>query len=231
MAGAQQLDVYNLALSYLGTSQRVQSLTEQTPAAGYCNTFYPRARKFVLEQGYWSFATRAVALALLVDQVNAASSAAIIYPGWRFIYSRPNDCLKAQAVTSQFGIRANPWMSYWWQNTAPRWGPFLPPWKESLDYTNVANPGQAIDILTDQDAAWLIYTTDPPNVGLLSETFMDCVALNLALRIAGPVSATPMAKKDTEAKSILALSRALAQNLNEEQTDAYPESPSIQARL
>jgi len=235
MAGAGQLDVYNLALSYLGTSQRVQSLTEQTPTAGYCNTFYDRARKVVLEQCYWSWGTKAVALPLLLDQSQLASTSAIIYPGWRYIYSRPNDCLKAQAVTTQFGIRANPWMSYWWQISnvaygAPLWGPFRPPWKEALDM--VQSPqGQAIDILTDQDGAWLIYTTDPPNIAILPETFIDCVAWQLAIRIAGPVSANSRMLENAVKMAPLSLSRALAQNLNEEQPDAYPESPSIQGRL
>ena len=235
MSGATQVDCYNLALGYIGTSLTVQSPTEPTPQAGACNMFWDRARKVVLEQCYWSFATRAVALNLLLDQSQVSSTSQIIYPGWRYIYARPVDCLKAQVVTTQFGIRANPWMSYWWQISnvaygAPLWGPFRPPWKEALDYTQ-ASPGQQVDILTDQDGAWLIETIDPPNLGIVSETFIDCVALQLALRIAGKVSANRAFVEKCEKTAPLALSRALAQNLNEEQPDAYPESPSIQGRL
>lgn len=233
MAG--QLDAYNLALSYLDLSQRVQSLTEETPQAGYCNTYWNMARRQVLEQCYWSFATKAVALALLLDQTTLTAPSEIIYPGWRYIYARPNDCLKAQAVTTQFGIRTNPWMSYWWQSAnitygAPLWGPFRPPWKEALDMVQDP-PGNQIDILTDQDGAWLIYTTDPPNLAILPELFTAVCARNLSIMIAGPASANQKAKEICLKMFPLDLSRALAQNLNEEQPDAYPESPSIQCRL
>lgn len=231
---SDQLGIYNLALSYLSLSQRVQNVNETTPAAGYCNTFYDPARKYVLEQCYWSFATKAVALALLSDQSVLAPSA-IFYPGWRFIYQRPNDCLKAQAVTTYYGVRANPFLGYWWLagsqgSVAGMWGPWRAPWLEALDQTNV-NKGQSINILTDQDSAWLIYTTDVPNIAICPEVFADCVAWQLARRIAGPVSASEKAKLNAEKMGPLSLSTALAQNLNEQQPDPYPESPSIQARL
>lgn len=232
MAGATQIDVYNLALSNLGTSKRIQSLTEGTPEAGYCNTFWDRARKIVLEQCYWSFATRAVALGLLLDQLLITDPTQLKYPGWRYIYARPNDSLKVQAVTTIYGIRSQPSLAYWWQlgqQTFPQWGPFRPPWKEALDYTNVNDPAQSVNIVTDQDAAWAIYTTDV-SVSLMSETLVDCVAWHLAARIAGPVSASAAAVKNANAECVTSLSRALAQNLNEEQPDDYPQSPSIQAR-
>ena len=230
-----QIDIYNRALSYLDLSQRVQSLTENTPTAGYCNTFWDPARKMILEQCYWSFATRAAALALLLDQ-GVLPQANVIYPGWRYNYAKPNEALKVQAVTTWYGIRANPYLSYWWlpvsQGTSIGMpGPFRPPWKEALDYTNTANPGQSIDILTDQDGAWAIYTTDPPNIAVCTEVFADCVSWKLATMVSGPVSASAKAKENAIKMADLSLSRALAQNLNEEQPDPYPESPSTLSRL
>lgn len=230
MAGGTQIDAYNLALSHLGTSVRVQSLTEDTPQAGFCNTFWDRARKIVLEQGYWSMATRAVALALKLDQQGIADPSQLIYPGWRFIYARPIDCLKAQAVTTYLGIRTSPNLARWWMSWDPQWGPFNPPWLEALDYINTEKPAQSVNILTDQEQAWVIYTTDPPGVNLFSETLLDCIAWHLGVLIAGPMSASLAALANCEKMSVLSLSRALAQNLNEQQTDPYPESPSIQAR-
>lgn len=232
--GGTVLDAWNLSLSRLDVAQRVQSLTENSVQAGACNQFWDRARKQVLEQCYFSFTTKAAALALLLDQETLTATSQIIYPGWRYIYSRPDDCLKAQCVTTQFGIRAYPNMSYWWQNSnvtfGTRWGPYRPPWKECMDEVQ-SPPGQSIDILTDQDGAWLIYTTDPPNVTILSETLLDCCAWNLATMIGGPISANQKAKENAMKMFPMALSRALAQNLNEEQPDPYPDSPSIQCRL
>lgn len=231
MSGATVLDIYNLALSYLDSSQRVLSLTDNSAQAGYCNAFYARSRQLVLEQCYWSFATRAVQLTLLADQENLPAGQPLYYPGWRFIYARPTDCLKAQAVTTQYGLRANPFFSYWWYPIgAQSWGPYRPPWIEALDYVNIPT-GQSIDILTDQDDAWLVETIDPPDVTILPETFISCVAWQLAAQIAGPASANQKAKEIAIKMAPLALSRALAQNLNEMQEDPYPDSPSIQARL
>jgi hypothetical protein len=227
------LDCWNLALSHLDVAQRVQSQTENSVQAGACNQFYDRARKLVLEQCYFSFSTKSAALALLLDQETLTATSQIIYPGWRYIYSRPDDCLKAQAVTTQFGLRTYPWLSYWWQNSnsfgPALWGPYRPPWKEALDQI-ASPPGQTIDILTDQDQAWLVYTTDI-NIAVATETFLDCVAWQLSTLIGGPISANQKAKEMAQKMAPLSLSRALAQNLNEEQPDPYPDSPSIQCRL
>jgi hypothetical protein len=228
MAGAQVLAWWNLALSYLDLSQNVKSITENSPQAGYCNQFWDRARKIVLEQCYWSFATKAVAMSLLLDQ-GLIPVSQIIMPGWRFIYQRPVDCLKAQAVTTQYGIRANPYMMYWWQTTSNipiQWSTYRPPWAEMMDPS-----GQSWDIMTDQDSAWLVYTTDPPNFGIYPETAVDCIAWQLSTLIAGPASANQKAKQNAIKMAALSLSRALATNLNEQQTDPYPESPSITVRM
>lgn len=230
-----QLDLWNRSIGYLDLAQQVGSLTENSPQQRACKSFYDAARKMVLERCYWSTATKALALTLLLDQSTLTTASAILMPGWRYIYQRPNDCLKAQCVTTQFGIRANPWMSYWWQISnvaygAPLWGPFRPPWKEMLDQYQTP-PGNAIDIVTDQDGAWLIYTTDIINLAIYPEVLVDAIAWQLSVFIGGPLSANQLAKKNAAGMAKISLGVALAQNLNEEQPDAYPESPSIQARL
>ncbi len=233
MSGAAPVDIYNLALSALGTSLTVQNINEPSVQAGVCNRFYDRARKKVLEQCYWSFATKTAALALLLDQETLTSDADIVFPGWRFIYARPADCLKAQAVTTIYGLRVRPALGYWWNNPSmlggvPSWGPWRPPWAEMLDEVN-SPVQQSTDIVTDQDEAWLVYTTDPPTF-LYPETMVECVSLHLAELIAGPISSNGTRVNDVTKLAALSLSRALAQNLNEQQTDPYPDSPSIQAR-
>jgi hypothetical protein len=228
----QILDCYNLALAHLDLSQRVESVTEQSVQAKTCSAFYDRARKKVLEQCYFSFSTKTAALALLLDQSTITNVSQTVYPGWRYIYQRPQDCLKAQAVTSWYGLREYPFLSSWWGGPQGQnytgWGPYKPPWCEMLDQIQTP-PGQAIDILTDQGGAWLVYTTDI-DISVASETLLDCVAWELACDIAGPVSANQKAKEAALKMAPLSLSRALAQNLNEQQTDPYPQSPSISAR-
>lgn len=230
---SSQVDVYNLALTYLDVSQTVQSINDQTPVAGACNRWYDWARQKVLERAHWDFATKTPALSLVLDQ-NTLTQQQVIYPGFRFVYARPVDCFRFLAVTTGFGLRVNPFLAFWWRAgamdcSAGSWGPFRPPFREVID--QISSPvGQSINILTDQDAAYGVYVTDVKNVGLWTASFMDAVAWQLAVPIAGPVSANQTAKARAIKMADESITSALAISLNERQNDPYPDSPAITAR-
>ena len=231
---ASQVDVYNLALTYLDISQTVQSVNDQTPAAGACNRWYDWARKKVLERAHWDFATKTPALALVLDQ-NTLTQQNIIYPGWRYVYARPVDCFRFLAVTTAYGLRVNPFLAFWWRAgamdcSAGSWGPFRPPFREVIDQVQTLNPNQSINILSDQDSAYAVYVTDVQNVGLWSASFMDAVAWQLAVPIAGPLSANQVAKERAVKMTDQSITSALAVSLNERQNDPYPDSPAITSR-
>lgn len=229
---ASQVDVFNLALTHLDISQTVQSINDQSAAAGQCNRWYDFARKRVLEKAYWDFATKSAALSLLLDQSTLSLQSQLSFPGWRYIYQRPNDCLRALAVTTQYGMRLNPFTRSWWydMSQAPQWGPYRPPWRECIDTLGSSGPGNAIDILTDQDSAWLVYVQDVTNVSIWSMAFMEAVAWNLAVPIAGPLSANQAAKKMAIQMAETSITSAMMITLNEQQPDPYPDSPGITAR-
>lgn len=231
---SSQIDVYNLALTNLDLSETVQSVNDASAAAGACNRFYDWARQKVLERAYWDFATKAPALALVLDQ-NTLPTNQIIYPGWRYVYARPTDCLRFLSVTTQYGLRVNPFLAFWWRAgamdcSAGSWGPFRPPYLMRLDQVNTANPGQSVNILTDQDSAYGVYVTDVTNVGLWSQSFRECVAWQLAVPIAGPLSANQNAKKNAVVMVERLITQALQISLGQEQPDPYPDSPAITAR-
>jgi hypothetical protein len=228
---ASQIDVYNLALTKIDVSQTVSSVNDNTQAAGACNRYWDYARKYVLERAYWDFATKTAALALLLDQSTLSQQAQLVFPGWRYVYARPMDCLRALAVTTQYGMRLNPYTRSWWydMSQAPQWGPYRPPWRQTIDVLG-STPGEAIDILTDQDNAWLVYVTDVQNVNLWSQAFTDLVAWTLAVPIAGPLSANQVAKENAIKMQKAAFTEALMITLNEQQPDPYPDSPGITAR-
>lgn len=231
---ASQVDVYNLALTYLDISQTVQSINDDSAAAGTCNRWYDWARQKVLERAHWDFATKTPALGLVLDQ-NTLTQAQIIYPGWRYVYARPLDCFRFLAVTTAYGLRVNPFLAFWWRAgamdcSAGSWGPFRPPFREAIDQVNTANPNQSINILTDQDSAYGVYVTDVTNVGLWPASFMEAVAWQLAVPIAGPLSANQTAKQNAIKMTEQSLTAALAVTLNERQNDPYPDSPAITAR-
>jgi len=229
---ASQIDVYNLALTHLDISQTVQSLNDTGNATGQCNRYWDFARKRVLELGYWDFATKSVALSLLLDQSTLSQQSQLTFPGWRYVYQRPQDCLRMLAVTTQYGMRLNPFTRSWWydMSQAPQWGPYRPPWRECIDTLNPSGPGNAIDILTDQDSAWAVYVQDVTNVAVWSMAFVDAVAWNLAVPIAGPLSANQVAKKTAIEMADKSITAAMMITLNEQQPDPYPASPAITAR-
>lgn len=237
---ASQLDCYNLALANLDVSQTVQSLNDNSSAAGACNRYYDFARKRVLEKGQWDFAVKFAALSLLLDQ-NTLTVAQVVYPGWRYVYQRPTDCVRALAVTTNFGLRVNPFLAFWWRAgamdcSAGSWGPFTPPWRQVLDMglqsgsLNPAQAGNAVDILTDQDSAYLVYVSDVTNVALWPQAMLEAVAWNLSRAIAGPLSANQVAKSLAAKMAETSINDAIAIDLSQKQPDPYPDSPAITAR-
>lgn len=227
-------DVYNMALTFIDVSQTVQSLNDTSQAAGECNRWYQWARQRVLAAAHWDFATKTPALSLVLDQ-NTLQQSQIIYPGWRYVYQRPNDCFRFLGVTTSYGLRVNPFLAFWWRAgamdcSAGSWGPFRPPYREAIDQVNTSNPLQSINILTDQDSAYGVYVTDVQNVNLWTPAFLEAVAWNLAVPIAGPLSANQVAKDRAIKMARESILDALAVTLNEAQQDPYPDSPAITAR-
>lgn len=228
-----QVDCYNLALTFLDVSQTVQSINDNTPAAGTLNRYWNYARQRVLERCWWDFATKMIALPLLLDQSTLSMQSQYVFPGWRYIYQRPVDCLRALAVTTQYGMRLNPFTRSWWydMSQAPQWGPYRPPWRQmNLDGSNPSLSYVGTAVLTDQDSAWLVYVQDVTNVGLWSQSLFECVAWNLAKVSAGPLSANQAAKAMAVKMADLSITEALLVSLNESQPDPYPDSPAITAR-
>lgn len=228
---ASKLDCWNLALTFLDISDTVQSENDDTLQAGVLKRYWDYARKRVLERCWWDFATKTIALELLLDQSTLSTQSQLLFPGWRYIYKRPQDCLRGLAVTTQYGMRLNPYTRSWWydMSQAPQWGPYRPPWREALDQVNTPT-GQSIDILTDQDSAWFVYVTDVTNVNLWTQSLVECVAWNLAKPAAGPLSAKAAAKQLAVKMADQSITSAMMITLNEQQPDPYPDSPAITAR-
>lgn len=227
---ASQLDAYNMALAFLDTSGQVNSINDDTKEANACNRFYDWARRKVLERAYWDFATKSPALSLVLDQATLAATA-VVYPGWRFVYSRPTDCMRFLAITTLYGLRTNPFRSFWWGADRPfiGWGPFRPPFREAIDQI-AASPNQSINILCDLPTAYGVYVTDVTNVALWSQSFLEAVAWQLAVPIAGPISANQIAKKNAVDMVEKSITTALQVQFGERQDDPYPDSPAITAR-
>lgn len=85
---ASEVDICNRALSHIGASATISSLTEQSEEAFHCNLLYADIRDAVLRAHPWGFATRHLAL----SDVGTP-------PGnWAYRYAYPNDCIYAREI-------------------------------------------------------------------------------------------------------------------------------------
>jgi hypothetical protein len=86
---ASVIQICNIALSRIGQSEQIQSLTEQTKAAQLCALHYADCRDEVLRNFDWPFAEARVNLADIGSPPT----------NWAYRYQLPTDCLKARYIT------------------------------------------------------------------------------------------------------------------------------------
>jgi len=83
-----EVDICNLALSYLGDTANISSLDERSVQAELCRHFYPMARDMLLEMHSWNFAVTRTGLSLLHEKRG----------DWLFTYALPNKMLRALSI-------------------------------------------------------------------------------------------------------------------------------------
>lgn len=89
-----QVSIYNLALSAVGTRARISATDEQTREAQICNTWYPLVRDTALRAANWASCKSTARLAL-----NAEASSDSEWtegdpePPWSYRYGLPSDFL------------------------------------------------------------------------------------------------------------------------------------------
>lgn len=154
MAALTAARVCNMALGYIGERQTIQSLTEDTPPAIACATFYDETVRECLSMHWWRFATKRAVLALSTEERDE----------WGFAYVLPTDCLQPQFLWS--GVR-NP--------TRSQQIPFT---------TELNDAGTGQLLLTDLAEATLVYTKLVENPAQWSPNFGKAVAWALAIELA-----------------------------------------------
>lgn len=91
---ASKVEICNLALSHLGVSKEISSLTEKSQEAQACSRFYDTCLSATLRDFAWHFATRYADLALVEEDPTSE---------WKYSYRYPTDCVKVRKIVS--GIR------------------------------------------------------------------------------------------------------------------------------
>lgn len=87
------VSICNLALGEVGARAQIQSIDEPSREAQLCRLYYEPARREVLRDHDWGFASRSEALAL-------AGGVAVPRP-WRYAYGYPSDCLAFREILAE----------------------------------------------------------------------------------------------------------------------------------
>lgn len=88
------VDICNMALAHIRAGN-INSLTENSSQAFYCNLFYETCRDQCLEDAPWGFATRLETLALL-------DSSTYDLFNWAYAYQYPSDCLRIHRLVLNY---------------------------------------------------------------------------------------------------------------------------------
>jgi hypothetical protein len=232
------VDLCNMGLSYLGISTQIQSITppDANEQAKSCAFWYDICRQELLQMAPWPFAFTSVILSTDPSTAGPAGSIGntFAFPGYRYAYQYPNDCLQAIAVTTYAGQRAGSsfWNSWWYP--AAGIGFSIP----KIPYKIVqsqANPGQQM-ILCDlppnfSSPIYLLYIQNVTNTALFSPLFNNGLASDIGFRVGMAIrSSNPQKVQYCQAMAKQARLEALAQAMNSMQQDLERDSPSILAR-
>ncbi|SMF64682.1 hypothetical protein SAMN06265365_12330 [Tistlia consotensis] len=84
------VQICNLALGDVGAKAQIQSIDEASREAQLCKLYYDPARREVLRDHDWGFASKSEALALVGGQP--------VPRPWRYAYGYPSDCLAFREI-------------------------------------------------------------------------------------------------------------------------------------
>lgn len=227
-----QVIIMNMALAAI-KQRAITSPTEASEPARKCSLFYHRARRAALRACYWNFATVNQALALLGSTGDASfdptwATVQDVIPGYSFLYAAPSKCLRVRTIFNPaspgaygptFDSAYNPTETVGIvqpnANTDIRW--------ELLR----ASKSNVMGIATDLKDAWVRFTFDITDESQFDDMFVEAFALELAVRIA-----TPLTADEGVLRSVLALRTAFideAKRINGgENTERLPRNSAYE---
>lgn len=207
---ASEVDICNLALSYLGDAATVTSINppEGSAQAEHCARFYPIARDALLARHNWAFAMRRETLNLL-SATNAQ---------WAYVYARPNKLLKVIAIIpASSGGDYNLYIETDTLGAAPM---DYAPQEFSLE---VLGSGTQV-ILCNIPNAVVRYTEQVTDPSRFSTLFVQALSWNLASMIAGPL--LKGAAGASRAQSCYAMAQTILKEAKDVDSDQHVAQPT-----
>ena len=162
-----EVSICNMALSRIGASSAIESLTEASAEARECNLWYTFSRRQALQSNDWGFARKRLTLATHSDDPPDGV--------WGYRYQYPSDCLvfrKLESPVSGVGV---------WSPEEKR----LVADSDQIPFTIELDDTQDTKtILTNLDNAIGVYTFDLVQVSLFTETFVVALSTAIAANVA-----------------------------------------------
>jgi hypothetical protein len=206
-----QVTICNVALSLIGVSKQITSITEDTTEATACNLHYDLALSNILEEANWPFA---------IKRANLALYAGTAPNDWGYQYAYPSDCVRPMLIVDPQQALTYYEFLLWVQNIEGR---YLIPFKvESIGGDKV--------IYSDMENACLAYVFLNTDTAKYPQAFSNALAWQLASMIAMSVTGDRAVKFDAEAGAKRALDKAVAHAFNSEQEKPEPLSEFERAR-
>jgi len=198
-----EAQICNLALSHIKqTKTTIANLdTDAGITAVQCRIHYDTCRQFVLADHNWNFATIRVTLADI-------SSDPMSPVTWGFRYDYPSDCLKIQSIERLT------------KTAVPT------PYRVELE-----DDGSGLSVLTDQEEARIIYTTDVTNTTLFSPGFVKSLSWYLASELAPSLTGDEKIQEAALTVYRNTLVSAEATDSGEGEADPEIDSPWERARI
>lgn len=207
MAG--KVEICNMALSRLGYTRFISSLTEASQEANQLNLMYDFALSHTLSEFPWLFARKTVPLALVSNAE---------HPVWEYVYRYPVDCLRVVHLLSEDGG-----ISDIGQDRV------MIPGRHRVTFEVGADDVGRV-ILTNEPSAVLVYTAlvdDPMNY---PPSFVDVLAWRLAFESAMALTADPGLQERAEVGYRRSLGAAMEHSFNESEEGREPDSEFMRVR-
>ncbi len=187
---ASKIDVYNMALSHIGSTETVADDMERSVERITCSRFWDTCRDalFSYKDVEWKFATATVALASIGTPPD----------GWGYQYRYPNDCINALEILNGYS-RSTP---------------------EALRVPfEVRYEANGRVIVCDMESAVLRYTKRVEEVERWPAYFVEAMAARLASFIAAPLKKDLSTRNDLITLAEQLVQVAIAASLNEGQPE------------
>jgi hypothetical protein len=200
-----EVEVCNLALSHIGQGVEIQAMDERGAAAEACNAFFEVARKKILRDFTWPFASKKAQSLALVEEFDTDSNSE-----WAFSYRYPTDCLYFRKI--QNGLRAR----------SP----------DTDTHYEISHDSEGKLILTDFEDPVGDYTVDHGDTNIWPEDFSVALSYLLAHYIAPRLAKGNIMnlKKEMEQMYMKEAMNSVANAKNEQNLDQDPDPEMIRAR-